>query len=471
MAAKLLPGLVGVAMTAVLTRLLDPSDYGLYGLALALMALGSGTLFDWLGISFLRFHRSRQEQPALISTFLVIFIALVAVSAAAFAAAWTFGLVPADLVGIYVVGLILVWACSWFELVSKLSVAELQPGSYLRMHLGRSLASLIGTTAGAWLTGSPLWSAMGNVAGLIAGAFSGTLTIGRPSLRRFDARLAREVLAFGVPIAAAMMLASAMIDNGMRIVLERLDSAEALGLYTAAAALAQSASGVMAAGVHFAGYSLAVRELENADISAVRKQLLANGTLLLAVIAPTSLGVALTAHCLATTIVGAKFTSGLAEIMPWMAAGTFFASMGAYYFDTAFQLGRRPHLQIWVNGFAGVVAIGLSLYLIPRQGAIGAAIAVAVARAISCIHAIIAGRYAFPVPLPIAGGVRVGICCAVMIVAVVGLPDSGWTGLILRSVFGCLAYVLTAIAVNLLNARDHAAHLVKRVAEWQAASS
>ena len=41
MVAKLLPGLFGLATTAALTRLLDPHEYGLYGLALVVMTLGS----------------------------------------------------------------------------------------------------------------------------------------------------------------------------------------------------------------------------------------------------------------------------------------------------------------------------------------------------------------------------------------------------------------------------------------------
>jgi hypothetical protein len=82
---------------------------------------------------------------------------------------------------------------------------------------------------------------------------------------------------------------------------------------------------------------------------------------------------------------------------------------------------------------------------------------VTVAYAVACVHSLIAGRYAYPIPLPIAAGIRVGICCVVMAFVVVQLPDSGWMGLVLRATLGSGTYALAAIAVNLLDARALAA--------------
>ncbi len=96
MVAKLLPGLFGLATTAALTRLLDPHEYGLYGLALVTMMLGSSILFDWLGLSFLRFYQSRRDDPNLVSTFICMFVVLVTVSAAGLGVALIGGVVRTD---------------------------------------------------------------------------------------------------------------------------------------------------------------------------------------------------------------------------------------------------------------------------------------------------------------------------------------------------------------------------------------
>jgi O-antigen/teichoic acid export membrane protein len=117
-------------------------------------------------------------------------------------------------------------------------------------------------------------------------------------------------------------------------------------------------------------------------------------------------------------------------------------------------------------GLAGIVAVGLSFYLIPKYGPTGAAAAVTVAYAVACVHSLIIGRYAYPIPLPIAAGIRVGICCVMMTFVVVQLPDSGWSGLALRATLGSGTYALAAIAVNLLDSREHAIRLAKRAARW-----
>jgi O-antigen/teichoic acid export membrane protein len=67
MVATLLPGLFSLATTAALTRLLDPHEYGLYGLALVVMTLGSSVMFDWLGVSFIRFYQAKREDPRLVA--------------------------------------------------------------------------------------------------------------------------------------------------------------------------------------------------------------------------------------------------------------------------------------------------------------------------------------------------------------------------------------------------------------------
>lgn len=239
--AKLFPGVFGLATTAALTRLLDPQQYGLYGLTLVIMTSGSMVLFDWLGQSLLRFHPAGRKDPGFLSTFMWMFVALGIVSALALGTAMISGIVANELIGPCIVGLLLIWASSWFELVSRLAVAQFRPIEVLRMNVVRSVAILAMTTALAGLTGSPIWTAAGAGVGILAGAFLGGAPIPRLSIHRFDGRLARDVTLFGAPLAAGMSL-FIMIDAGSRVLLERLDSPQALGVFTAAAILAQSRS-------------------------------------------------------------------------------------------------------------------------------------------------------------------------------------------------------------------------------------
>ena len=182
---------------------------------------------------------------------------------------------------------------------------------------------------------------------------------------------------------------------------------------------------VVSAGIASAGFALAVRAVDSGNGEAARRQLEANGGLLLAVLAPAALGMALTASSLATVLVGPEFRAAVTALTPWMAAGAFFAGFRAHYLDHAFQLGHRMAGQVWVTGSACVVTLGLDALLIPQFGPLGAAMAVTAGAALSAVHAAIAGRAAFSVPLPWATGWRVGAACVVMAASVLAIPGSG----------------------------------------------
>ena len=78
-AAKLLPGGLGMLTTAVLTRLLPPESYGRYGVALIIMSFGASLGFEWLGLAYLRLAPA--AGPSAAGTFDRLFFMLLAVAA------------------------------------------------------------------------------------------------------------------------------------------------------------------------------------------------------------------------------------------------------------------------------------------------------------------------------------------------------------------------------------------------------
>src|SRR5581483_2595836 len=155
--------------------------------------------------------------------------------------------------------------------------------------------------------------------------------------------------------------------------------------YTAAIILVQSTVGFIGMAVYTAGYSRVVVAVERDEHAAAQQQLLANGALLLAVLAPASLGLALVGESLATIFVGPQLVSGVVAVIPWMAASTFLGAMRAFHLDQAFQLGKRPQLQVWMQLLGGATSVALCFYLIPTRGAVGAAMAVAGAVLVSSV--------------------------------------------------------------------------------------
>ena len=62
--ARLLPGILSIATMSILTRLLTPAQYGVYGLTLIIMSFGSTIAFEWLGLAFMRLYEARQSATA-----------------------------------------------------------------------------------------------------------------------------------------------------------------------------------------------------------------------------------------------------------------------------------------------------------------------------------------------------------------------------------------------------------------------
>ncbi len=454
-AARLVPGVIGMVTTALLTRLLDPAQYGLYGLALVVMTFGSSMAFDWLGLTFLRIYQTRRDDPLVISTIVQIFFVLVLATVLLASAAWGLGMFASATAPAYAIGIVMMWGYAWFELVSQFEIANFRPARYMRMNFGRAVFIFAGAAGLAAVTRDPFWTAAGTAAGMLAGALLGGFSGWRFGRRHFDPVLARMMLGFGLPLAASLTMNS-LVNSGIRILVQRLGSDEALGLYTVAFLLVQNTITMVASGIASASYSIAVQAVESGDPAVARRQLLSNGSLLLAVLSPMAVGLALTAHAVAATLVGSKYVAAVTALTPWMAAGSFFANFRAHYLDHAFQLGRQPNLQVWVMGVAALLTVALSLWLIPWLGATGGAMAVTVAMAVSCVHAIIAGRRAYRVPLPLDASWRIAAACLLMTPCILLVPGHDARALVGKVMFGATGFVLAAIGLNLLGLRGRA---------------
>ena len=451
---RLLAGALGMVTTAALTRILDPATYGAYGIALVIMSVGSSVIFEWLGVSFMRFYQARSGDPWTISTFAYMYTMLLVVTGGVTAVLLLTGAVPTSLRGVVASGVMLLCAYSCFELLARVEIVRFEPTRYMWMNLTRGGLTLLGAVLAAWWTHDARWTAIGTSIGMVSGALIGTSVNLRSAFVAFDRDLALEVFWFGMPLAASSIL-SGVVIAGIRGLVGALDSTEALGIYTAAFFMVQNTLTIVSSGLSQASYSLAVLAVEAGDMRATQRQLTANGTMLIAVMAPACLGMALTAHSISAMLVGPSFAVGVAAITPWMAAATFFCSLRFHFLDHAFQLGRRPNLLAVVAGVSAALALIAGIVLIPLFGPVGGAMAVTVAMAISCVHASIAGRKAFPMPIPWPSLLKVAACCVVMALAVLSIHGKGPAWLLVKIAAGVVAYGGCAFVLDILGMRQH----------------
>ncbi len=445
-AAKIVPGALGVAGTSVLTRAFAPAEYGRYGVALILMGFGSSMLFDWIGLAFMRLYEARRHDPAAIPTFVGLFVAVVLGTGGLAGLVWAAGWLPRGQAGLWLAGIGMAWAFSWFELVARFEIADFRPLRYLAMNVGRGVLMLAGAGT-ALLGGGPVTVAVATIGALLAACGLGRRRALLPRGGRFDTGLAAAAMRFGLPYAASMTLL-ALSTSGVRALVGGFAGEAALGLYTAAFALSQNVLVMVAAGIGSATYPAAVRAVESGDPAGIRAQLSANATVLLALLAPACLGMALVAPDLAALLVGPGYRTRVAGLMPWMAAASFAGGMRGCYLDHAFQLGRRPGLQVQVAALAALLGVGGCALLVPRLGVTGAAMASAAAMVVSCGHGWMLGRRAFALPLPVRDGAWVMGGCAALagaVLSVQGLPG--------RVALGAIGYAAVLLIGDVLDLR------------------
>ena len=450
--ARLVPGILGVATTSILTRLLTPASYGIYGLALIVMSLGSTIAFEWLGLSFMRFYETGQDDTRTIPTFVSLYLGMVVLTGGLMAVAMLCGLVPGEEVGLFAVGLCMAYAFAFFELVARFEVAAFRPVRYLILNSGRAVLLLLFTLGGAVLTRDPLDTAIGTCLGLCAAVLpaGGKHLLARRGL--FNPKLARQVLWFGAPFAVSMLLAG-LFNSGVRGLVAMLAGTPELGLYTVAAALSQNVLSVVASAIGSATYPSAVRAWEAGDPVALRAQLAENFALVLGAMVPASLGIALVSGDLANQLVAPAYRAGVATLTPWMALTLLLVGLRGVYLDQAFQLGKNLKQQVIVSATATILALLGTFGLVPVLGVVGAPIATSGAALLSCGHAIYAGRYAQRMPIPLSVVAQVGCALAVMTLVVVAIPSNTPSSLYAKVAGGASAYAVSCVALNLLGLR------------------
>ncbi|HVZ01279.1 MAG TPA: oligosaccharide flippase family protein [Dongiaceae bacterium] len=397
--SRAVPSGIAFVTGMVLTWLLTPADYGVYGLGLAVVMLIAAVFFDWHGLSFMRFYQSEVEHPAFMPTILQTFLLLCLCSIVFTGAAYAGGVLTPDygaLLWICVPGC---WCYAWFELAVRMQIARFRPAYYFWMNMVRNVGIFIVVLMLAWATGSPFY--------VLAGSFLVMLGAGliylhpgfslSPGL--FDRNIAARLWAFGWPIAVGRIIGSFSFAAD-RFLLDKLSDKASVGFYTVAYSLAQMTIATIATGIDSAIYSRAVKIADRNDPEALRAQLSKSCALMLAVTLPASVGVAMVAPALARLAVAPDYVEPVSSLIVWMSAAAFLLNFRANYVDHGFHLGNTTGRLTTVITVMAIANIAGDLLLIPRYGAIGAAQASIIAGVVAMIHGVIAARSSIVLPFP-----------------------------------------------------------------------
>jgi O-antigen/teichoic acid export membrane protein len=422
--ARGVPALINFGALALFTRLLGPDEYGRYALVIAIVVLVHGIGFQWIYHGLLRYRPGFRGDPAVfMATVVACLLGAAAVCAGVLALSlpWL-GEVPA---GLAATALLLVWSTAWFEVNQQLATARLDA---LGFGLLTGAKAALALALGAALVGAGL-GAEGLLWGLLAALLLPPLAwwkVWRGALPwRLDRRLARRLLAYGLPLTASFALGLTVTFSD-RLLIGWLRGAEEAGLYAVGYDLPSQIMGVILMIVTLAAYPLAVHALERGGEETARVQLRKNLTLLAAVVLPAASGLCVLAVPLADLVLGAEFAPAAARLIPWIAAAGLLFSLKAGYFDHAFMLGQHTAGTLWALLAATAVNLALNLWWIPTLGFMGAAYATVAAQGTGLALSALVGRRCFPLPLPLRDLLKIAAADAFMLALL--WPLRGATG-------------------------------------------
>lgn len=455
---KLVPGALGFIITALLTRLLAPAEYGLFALGSSIILFGSLGLYEWLGLTALRYLPTDRDGNSLVAQLGLCFV-WVTIGAAILALIGQLAMQEAGTWGFALACLFGVVAAGGFELRARLLMARLQAKRFLLINSLRGTLNLLSVTGAAFLTGDAVVILAAGAAAVLLSALMPPLQRIAP-LPRADRIILREVLRFGLPFAAGISIGVALLSIDRWMVTLMLGT-EALGYLGAATIVAQLPLIFLASGIGPAAFTLAVHAVESGNREEIQSRLRQGVLILVGVQLPAAVGIGVLAGDLAQVMVGAAFRQPVAELAPGLAAAAFLFTLRQYYAEWAFQLARNTRPLIGILSVLLAVNIVLDLVLIPRFGLQGAVIAGVAAAALGLILTGLLGRIWYRLPVPCGALARLGVAAAVMGSVLAALPTGGGVAALFAKI--CLGVGIYSALVLLLDVCGIRGRVIARI--------
>lgn len=446
--ARGIPGVITFISISWYTRLLSPEVYGQYTLLVAWVMLGSAVFFQWLRLGVGRYASSYGGSAVRFGTTITVaFLLLVG-------ATGLIGILLAfifwdDHGELYLLGVVLLWTQSSYDLMLELARANIQPLRFGKLALTKSFLVLAGSV-GLILLG---WGIYGLLAGMILGMLVPVMAIHIKKLKGFrlehiDSGLLKLLLAYGLPLTVTFAL-EFVINSMDRILLGALSGKETAGIYAVGYDLAKQSLGVLLMVVNLAAFPLAVQAMKEGGEESAKRQLSENGTYFLLIAVPAAVGFAMLAPNIVQVFLGSPFRAGAVQVIPWIALSTLLVGIKTYHFDRGFQLKKSTKYQIWVALASAGTNFLLNLKWIPQFGLVGAAYATAAAYLVALAMSIGLGRRVLAVPFPFRESLKVFASTLLMALVVWPLlPLHGAFALLLQVSSGMLVYLVSAIGLN-----------------------
>lgn len=233
----------------------------------------------------------------------------------------------------------------------------------------------------------------------------------------------RAAFRYGIPLVIGGLFVW-LANNGLRFVIEHTEGAAAVGLVTVGWGLGLRAAAFAAMLVTAAAFPLAVARAREGGIAEGQAQLVRNGILLFAILAPAAGGLWAISQPLVERIVALPFREMTAAVLPWAilagAARNFRIHFGEQVFLLREQT-RIPLLNDIADGVFTIVGGAAGLALGGLAGSVAGAAAGAI---VSLVITLACGYARYGFVMPLSHMMRICGATAAMMAVLALLPKS-----------------------------------------------
>ena len=342
--AQLLGPLAMFVAAVVWTHLLDAETYGVVSYVLAAQELVYMATIAWWSLYALRFRAAMDDerrQRLVEADNAVVLGGAVLQVVAAVPLLLTLDTRPTA--GLFAASAVLFATRSLLTHYSEIARTEQAILTYTIAQLAGPLVGTAASFVGVITFDATPTTALAGIAA--AQVFGLTVVMIRLGVKPRIVVPARDVvgdaLLYGLPMLATGMLAW-VATNGIRLVVDQLAGAEALGLLSVGWSLGQRVSSVAAMLLTAAAFPIAVRLYESGDEAGALKQLGDNGSMLFALLAPTTAGVAMVSRPLTDLMIAEPFRAATIAILPLAVLAASIRNQRAHYVDQLFLLHTAP---------------------------------------------------------------------------------------------------------------------------------
>ena len=263
----------------------------------------------------------------------------------------------------------------------------------------------------------------------------------------------KEALTYGVPLVAGTILVWAA-SNGIRFIIQAMEGAAAVGLMTVGWGLGQRAATFAAMLVTTAAFPVAMHRARTEGFESGQAQLVSNGVLLLAALAPVVAGLWLITVPFVELAISQPFRDVTIAVLPLSLIGGALRCFRLHFGEQIFLLHARPSVPLANDAVDAVLTLGAAAIGMAMNGLEGAVQGAAIGAAISLAVTLVCGWWFYGFGFPISHVLRIGFATAVMSASVIVLgPQASLTSLAITILAGAITY---AIAMAMAYPREAA---------------